>query len=179
MQDFPNSIIVTVDDDVIYDSEVLLSLYQSYLEFPDCVSCLRAHRITLDAYGKVRKYADWKWEDNSLLHIPSYQAIATGCGGVLYPPNSLNREVFNIKELTARALFADDLWLKVMELLNKTPVVLARPCCDLKYIEGSQDKALFHDNVQNGNNDLIMHDLLKRYSYFDSIDVYSLLNKGN
>ena len=163
MLENPRSIIVTFDDDVVYDPSTLSKLYMSYLRNPESISCLRAHRITFDDIGSVKKYRDWKWEDNSLYNKKSYQAVPTGCSGVLYPPNSLNKEVFNKENLTALCLGADDLWLKIMSVANGTTVVLADRNPRLKYVDGTQESALFHQNILT-DNDISMRKILDVYN---------------
>lgn len=37
MQDFPNSIIVTVDDDMIYPNDTIESLWNAHVKYPNCV----------------------------------------------------------------------------------------------------------------------------------------------
>ncbi|MCL2607817.1 MAG: glycosyltransferase [Methanomassiliicoccaceae archaeon] len=159
----PESIIVTFDDDVLYEPSTLSKLYASYLRNPNSVSCLRAHRIAFDEMGSIKKYRDWKWEDNSLHNARSHQAMATGCSGILYPPGSLNKEVFNKENLMSLCPGADDLWLKTMAVANGTTVVLADRNPRLKYVDGTQESALFHQNIITGN-DVSMRRILQVYN---------------
>jgi len=159
----PKSIIVTVDDDVLYDPATLSKLYLSYLKNPKSISCLRAHRITFDEMGNIKRYRDWGWEDNSLYNKKHYQAIPTGCSGILYPPGSLNEEVFNKENLMTLCPKADDLWLKIMSLANGTTVVLADRNPKLKFVDGTQESSLFHQNVVTGN-DVAIRKILDRYN---------------
>ena len=62
MKEYPNDIIVTFDDDILYNKNVLKNLYESYLKNPNCVSSMRIHKITVDNDGKINKYNNWKWE---------------------------------------------------------------------------------------------------------------------
>ena len=162
-QNHPDSIIITADDDIIYDQYMISRLYRSYLRFPDCISCLRAHSITFNELGKLNPYNNWKWEDNSLLNKPSFQAIATGCSGVLYPPHSVNKEVFDKSNIRNLALMTDDLWLKAMELANDTPVVLEDKNKKLQYVDGSQESAISVYNTIEGND----QNLIKIINYYN------------
>ena len=54
MQEFPDDIIVTVDDDVIYYKEMLSELYKTYLKFPKCIVTGRAHEITLMMMDRLK-----------------------------------------------------------------------------------------------------------------------------
>lgn len=52
MQEYPDDIVITVDDDLVYPSDMIFNLYQSYLAFPDCVSGMRVHVIGADRKNK-------------------------------------------------------------------------------------------------------------------------------
>jgi len=164
IQQYPDSIVVTCDDDIVYDKFMLSKLYLSYMQHPHCVSCLRAHRITFNSLGSLNKYSDWKWEDNSFLKNPSHSALATGCAGVLYPPHIFIDELFNVAAIKELSLMTDDLWLKIMELLSDVPVVLADKNERLHMIDGTQDSAISNLNIMNVN-DANLSLLLNHYGY--------------
>lgn len=177
IREYPTSIIITMDDDVLYDKYTIAKLYNSYLKHPNCISCLRAHSITLNQYGLINPYSEWIWEDKKLLDNPSILGVATGCAGVLYPPNILPQDTFDKEELINRALPVDDLWLKIMELRNGVPVVLAYPTQELHFVEGSQESAISLKNVQGGDNDYYLKKILEKYADYNGINVFSQINK--
>ena len=163
MQKFPNDIIITVDDDVIYPSDLVASLMQKHAEFPDCVCARRVHKITFGEDKKINPYS--KWIDKCKKELaPSYFLMPTGVGGVLYPPNCLDKCAFDKELIKSRCLMADDIWLKTMELLNGTKVawvknnILTPP-----YTERSQETALYLDNVHQNKNDEYMRNMLELY----------------
>ena len=51
---------------------------------------------------------------------PSYRNFLTGVGGVLYPPHSLPKEIFNSKVFMDIAETVDDVWLRLMAVLGGT-----------------------------------------------------------
>lgn len=155
MQDMPNAIVITFDDDVLYDKDVISTLYESYLKHPNCVSCMRAHRMLLDK-NRIGKYKDWIIEDNSLSQKESHYAVATGVGGVLYPPYAFGVAAFDCGFIKNNCIDADDLWLKAMELKYNRKVVLATRHRTMKLIEGTQATALYTQNVYSDGNDLAM-----------------------
>jgi len=163
MMEHPDSIVVTMDDDILYDPYTLTKLYNSYKKNPDSISCMRVHRITFDEKGSIKKYRDWKWEDDSLLGIKSYQALLTGVGGVLYPPGSLHEEVFNKESIKALCLKTDDLWLKIMSLAKGTTVVLADRHRRLKDVHGTLESGTAYKNVPT-DNDICLRNILEKYN---------------
>jgi len=111
LQRFPEALIITVDDDVMYPSDMVDMLYQSYIRKPSLIHCNRA-RIIGKRGEKLLGYGRWK----SAIDGFGYNIFPVGIAGVLYPPGSLDKEVIN-KELFMKICpNADDIWLKAMSL---------------------------------------------------------------
>ena len=106
--------IITVDDDVIYNSNLVETLYQAYLKHSDCVSARRVHRMKYQASGKPLPYNQWDYEYKGLSLSPSFDLCATGIGGVLYPPNILRVDEIYVDDIM-ECLYADDMFLKKRE----------------------------------------------------------------
>ena len=107
--------IVTFDDDLVYEPDLLQKLYNSYKEFPQCVSAGRVHMMQRD-YLKhtLLPYRQWKYECKSIKNDPSMDLFATGCGGILYPENCLQISNADLP-LLKTCLNADDVFLKKKE----------------------------------------------------------------
>ena len=117
MKLYPNSLIITVDDDNIYDRNLVADLYASFQKYPSAVSARRVHKIIT-----ALPYHKWRYEYKKET-TPSLDLLATGVGGVLYPPGLLPPETFEADKIRELCLNADDIWLKFMELKNNIPVV--------------------------------------------------------
>jgi len=165
MQEFPDSIVITVDDDVIYNSKLIETLLISYIHYPFAVSAMRAHLIKFDENGKISPYCKWKRE-YKYFGIPSMALCATGVGGILYPPRVMHEELFNKNQIYKLCIYADDLWLKVMQILTNTPVVIAGESAKLLYIENSQSEALWKTNDAEGANDIQFSKILENYDTY-------------
>ena len=153
-REFEDDVVVTVDDDLLYHRELLARLWASYLQFPHAVSAARAHLITRADDGEPLPYKEWLKELDYPLHAPSMQLIATGTAGILYPPHSIDGAFLDESLIRELCPSADDLWLKAAEMASGTPVVIATESMGLRYVEGSQDSALWHENLDGGGNDL-------------------------
>lgn len=164
-QEFQDDCIVTVDDDCIYPNNLIKLLYQSYLKFPKAVSAIRGRIIDWDEKGILKRYEEWIHADNEYVGVPAMDLLPIGCGGVLYPPHLINKEVFNKDYILKFCINTDDLWLKIMHAINNVPTVLASTYFNLDFIEGSQEEALWLSNC-NGNNELVMDKLIKDYNNF-------------
>ena len=155
MRDNPDAIVITVDDDMVYDKNLVKDLFLSYLEYPKAVSACRSHLMIIDEEGKLLPYGTWIRDVDGCLNKPSMQLFATGVGGILYPPHIMNRdELFNVEAIRQTCLRADDIWLKAIELISDIPVVQARRHKSLNYIPGSQDVALYKVNLDQSDNDI-------------------------
>ena len=90
---YPDDAIITIDDDVLYEFDLLEKLITAYQQNPSYIYCNRHHLMRQDAEGKLFPYIQWTWNyinlDANVMNFP------TGVGGILYPPHSLDEEVFN------------------------------------------------------------------------------------
>lgn len=163
MQKYPDDIIITVDDDIVYRSDLIEKLYEAYKQFPDCVCACRVHRMRLDEEGALLPYRQWKMRSSEFILTPRNDYFATGVGGVLYPPHIMHEDLFRLDIIRETCLKADDVWLKVMELLNGVKVVLADRNQALEYIDDTQQAGLFNNNVGENQNDIQIENVLSHY----------------
>ncbi len=154
LQEYAEDLVVTIDDDLTYLRNTLETLYNSYLLYPEAVSTVRAHLITLDEENRILPYTKWIQESDSWQNKPSMQLLATNGAGVLHPPKCYPPETFDKQAILDHCLWADDLWLKAMQLIADVPVVLARQYEPLRYVPDSQEEGLHLRNVQQNQNDV-------------------------
>ena len=122
LSDFPNTIIVTVDDDVWYHRHMLRDLLNLHEQIPDAVLAHRAKRIKC---GKpYRKWKKYRWYDFVFKKIHrSFVNMQTGVGGVLYPPHSLREDMLDEELFTKYAPSCDDIWFWAAAAMNGFPVI--------------------------------------------------------
>ena len=161
-RDYPEDVIVTIDDDLIYPPDMLKNLYHSYQMFPECVSASRVHLIFIEN-NKVLPYELWLKEINGCVHQPSMQLFATGGAGTLYPTHLFCKMLLDEKVIMETCLEADDLWLKAMELALEIPVVLASSVSNLRYVPGSQEGGTLW-SVNRAENDNYWEKINKWYN---------------
>lgn len=120
--DFPDAVIVTVDDDVIYHKHMLSDLLKLHSQIPDAVLAHRAKQIKLGA--PYRKWKKYRWYHFLFKRIhKDFNILQTGVGGVLYPPRSLKPEMTDAELFMAMAPTCDDIWLWAAAVANGVPVV--------------------------------------------------------
>lgn len=169
MQKYSDAIIITVDDDVCYERNLIECLYQSYKKHPNAVSACLTFLITLGKDGQINPYLKWKHEYSEIIDQPSMKLFALGVGGVLYPPHCMHHELFNEEKLRSLCLLDDDMWLKIMQVMNNTPVVLAAKYQVRSPIWGTQKTGLWLIN-ENKTDDHLQN-ILKEYNeYFGEED---------
>ncbi len=170
MKENPGAIIITVDDDAMYSRDTIASLLEGHRERPNCIIARRVHKITWDIdTEQIDPYQEWGWEWRSSSE-PRMDLLATGVGGVLYPPRLLNYErLLDIEAIRSCCLRQDDLWLKVNEVLSGVPVAWAR-CRRVLPLEipDTQNSSLNFDNVHKGQNDVNLHSVLHNLGLSDS-----------
>lgn len=174
LQEYPDDIIITVDDDIIYNYDLVENLYRSYIENPECIHANRIHVPTMGKDGKFTNYCTWK--PNQKAGDISNLNFLTGVGGVLYPPHCFNEEVFNKEVFLDICKYADDVWFYAMALYNGTKIKKAPTRSpngvDYLYPEDDQEVALHLVNTSKGRsrNDDQLDAVFQKYN------IYRLLN---
>lgn len=122
LSDFPDSVIVTVDDDVFYDRGMLKQLLDMHSTHPDAILAHRAKSIK--AGQPYRKWSKYRWYHFLFKRIHrSYLNIQTGVGGVLYPPHCLREDMLDKTLFTSIAPTTDDIWFWAAGVANGFPVI--------------------------------------------------------
>lgn len=167
---FPEDFIITVDDDVIYNFDMIENLLKSYKLAPGYVYANRVKRIAYDGNKNINEYKTWEQErepmKDSIFNMP------TGVGGVLYPPHCFADEVLNEDVFMNICEHGDDIWFKTMCLINNTQTRLSM-VHEPVYFENEnvQDVALYNSNVTKNENDKQIKSVFYKY------DIYSILER--
>ncbi len=170
---FPDDVIITVDDDVLYDYDMLDKLVSSYFVNPNYIYYNRGHKIKFISDKHIEEYNNWEWNSISLEASPLN--FPTGVGGILYPPKCFNEEVFNEEVFFDICMFADDVWFKAMALLNGTQSkkVYTRNIKGEEYIENPNEQDLGLGSVNN----LLKQNDVQIKAIFDRYNIYEFFNK--
>ena len=165
MQVYPNSLIITIDDDNMYDKNLVFDLCASYFRYPLAVSARRVHKIIKDENHNLLPYNKWQYEYKNEKE-PSHDLLATGVGGVLYPPNILSSEAFDVVKIRELCLNADDIWLKFMELKSGVQVVWVKGRRVHPWgIKKAQKITLQKNNYHANHNDNYVNNLQSHYKF--------------
>jgi hypothetical protein len=111
LREYPEAFVITVDDDVMYETDCIERLVRAYDAAEPTIVCRRAHRPTYSADGKLNPYRDWQRRvDDAPSELPSADLFPTGVGGVLYPPGSLPPATLNTSLMMELCPTCDDSW---------------------------------------------------------------------
>lgn len=166
LKKYPNNIIVTADDDIYYEKDWLEKLLKSHKENKNCIICHRAHRVKFER-EKLAPYK--KWPKKIKGGKASYLNFLTGVGGVLYPQNSLHKDVLKEELFTELAPKADDVWFWAMAVLNKTKILVVKDWIrELTYVNPERERGLTDEITlfsfnKKGGNDLQIEKVLNHY----------------
>lgn len=115
LQEFPNDVIITVDDDGVYRKDLLEELLLAYQDDPTRIYSHHVRYPTLDSEGRFTPYNCWESETYENKFI-----MPLGVSGVLYPPRSLHPDVTDSQTALTLCPMADDLWFWIMALRKGT-----------------------------------------------------------
>ena len=165
LKDFPNDIIVTIDDDILYNKNMLRGLLHLHKKYPNAIVGHRVRHLKLNApYRSWKRYKEHRYLLNSLK--PKFANVQTGVGGVLYPPDSLDIKMLDFKIFMKMAPTVDDIWFWAAAVANGTKIA-AIPFGEFKLNELKKPKeiGLFSVNggVDNDVNRIVLENILEKY----------------
>ncbi|WP_237040434.1 hypothetical protein [Phocaeicola faecalis] len=160
IQEYPNDILVTIDDDIVYPSKFLKILYSYYLNDPTKVYCKYARQIVISADGQLNKYL--KWNKIHFQGVDENLIFFGSGGGTLFPPHCFYKDIMNLELAISLCPIADDVFLNAMVRLNGTKISVI----DLNYtfipMSFENDERLADSNIENAN-DIQLNNIISYY----------------
>lgn len=170
LKNFPNDVIITIDDDCFYHPDVLERLIEAYIQAPQYIHCLRANQYRFKENGELYPYDEWTWSISK--PGPNKLNFFIGCGGVLYPPRCLYEEVLDENVFMEISRYADDVWLNAMAIKKGTLIskVQTRSIDGSDFIsnENVQGEGLYLSTNKNRNDEQI-NKVFAKYSLLEII----------
>ena len=183
LREYPNDIIVTVDDDIYLDEDWLKKLYEEYLKNPNYIVCHRTRCVIGNKNGNhinsIKSYNDWPVSTHE--QDPSYTNFINGGAGALYPPNSLDDTVFDKKLFMSLCSTGDDIWFYAMALKKGTKIkCIPNNSHRLTYVDPAKEVNLFnscetlwHLNSR-GQNDINLNNVFRKFPEIKELILNSL-----
>jgi hypothetical protein len=157
----PDRVIVTCDDDMMYPTDWLCRLLESWKHTPGDIVAHRCRKIRIEN-DDILPYRTWHSEPRG---ESSPLTLALGWGGVLFPPGSLDSRVLDRDTYIRLSPNADDLWYKAMATLKGTAMRKSRnPYPAPIPIIASQSMSLGKKNIGEDQNRVQLLALAKEFN---------------
>ena len=157
----PDELVITYDDDIIYEKDSIEKLIVSHKQYPDCIICNRGHEIVYDDKGKLTEYKHWSIHSPIGVSEPTKYLVPSTGNGCLYPYGAMPPVTFDWEKAKANAYSADDIWMRFCSLSNGVKVVKTlETIAILVNVWGSQKERLTQLNDINGENQRVLERLL-------------------
>lgn len=163
----PGSIIITLDDDSLYPPESIASLLATHREIPSGIVGMRGCRVPR---GRMRnfKYGDLVEILDDQLH-EGPDIFLTCSGGSLYPPATRVGLLVDWSQALELSPRNDDIWYFFAARTEGIPMIIAAGKeRNPKNIKGSQEQALWRENVIQGRNDVFLSQCHSHFSKVSS-----------
>ena len=172
--DFPDDIIITIDDDIIYKPRLIQRLIRWHKKYPDAIIAHRAVHVKTKngrnaGCGRLLPYKKWKlfkrlrWFYNDGLR-PSFATMATSGGGTLFPPHCLHKDVLRDDIFMKIAQTTDDIWGWTQALRAGTKTIpIFRGYWKITETARGKGPELRSENVRGGGNNRAIAEIEKMY----------------
>lgn len=111
-RDFPDDLVVTIDDDLIYRRNMIETLLACHASHPDAIVASRTHLIMFNDDGSLKPYDQWIYEaphyHEELVGRPSMRLFATTGAGTLFDPKLFPPMTYDADLIKKHCLVADD-----------------------------------------------------------------------
>lgn len=164
---YPDAVVVSVDDDMLYPIDFVERLYRAYQKDPSKIYFYRGHYVLFDKNGEPRPYLDWVKQGAKGCDIYNFP---TGVGGILYPPHCYHEDMTNKELFLQLCPNADDVWFKTMTFLKGTLCEkIDTPHYDTLFvpIDIDEESSLQRINVVSGGNDKQIAAVFRHYNISD------------
>ena len=158
--EFPNDILVTIDDDIVYPSKFLETMYSFYLEDSTKVYSKYARCIAWSVDGRIEHYS--KWLKIHSQNIDENLIFFGSGGGTLFPPHCFYKDITNINLAISLCPIADDIFLNAMVRLNGYKICVVPLNYTFIPMSFEDDERLADSNIENAN-DVQLDNIIKYY----------------
>lgn len=166
LEKFPDASIVTVDDDFIYNFDLLERLIKAHQRHPGHIVAASSYSITRHKNGTPKPYKQWN-PANAGENTPQAHIFPLGGAGTLYPPHSLDARVTDATLFQRLCPTADDIWFNAMARLAHTPIATI-PCRQAVGFEGVPNRlayegSLAQKNIDQNANDTQLANIVRQF----------------
>lgn len=170
LQELTNSTLVTIDDDILYPSNMIETLLEAHKKYPDSIVARYGNKIRVDS-GSIIPYREW--EKHYVTDQPDDFAFFGSGGGTLFPKGSFPSFTLRKDIFLSVCPLADDVWLNSMIRINNKKVYLLKTNKDILFpIVNRKNKTLSSQNVGEDLNDSQIKDVRDYFMENHNIDPF-------
>ena len=159
----PNQVIITFDDDIIYPVKCIERLMKTHEKYPNVLVCERAQAIN-NAPSKIDNPGRWDTISDVGINTPSYSLNPSPGGGCLIPYKAFYKDATNEDLFRKYAYKNDDLWYMFMCAANRTRIIKTRKYHKIFTVsKGSQEIFMAQEAILQNKNAIVMADLKAAY----------------
>lgn len=158
-KEFPDSLVLLVDDDIFYPTDMLERLMVAHKNNPQAVICQYGYEMAYDKDGSIRPYNTWA---KVYKESASRNLFFGSGGGTLLRLQSLYKDLLRLDLSTKLTPIADDVWLNAMVRLTGLPVIMIKTGHILP-VSNKNDVRLASENRRLNKNDEQIHNVSSYY----------------
>lgn len=174
MRQFPQALLVTIDDDIFYSERLLENLVRAYVHNPGCIICCRAHFVKYKNKKIPEHYKNWTFFSTWSRFLPRYDfshesIFFTSGAGTLIPAWKMPKVCMD-KNLAMRLCpTADDIWLNYMARSAGIKIIPIRSVDGwFIYMSDTQKLCLSNVNldVKKRGNDMQLEKMYEHFGFY-------------
>lgn len=158
---YPNAILVTLDDDIMYPSTMLEKLLDAHKQWPDAVIARYAYKMVRNEDGSIAPYA--KWNRIMFPQPPTNDVFFGSGGGTLFPVGAFYDDIKNIALARQLCPTADDVFLNSQCRINNTLIAVVDSKVALLNVQYKKNSRLATNNIDVGNANDIQINAVNNY----------------
>lgn len=158
---YPKSLILLIDDDIYYPTDMIECLYNAYLKYSQSVICQYGYFMKYDEAGRLLPYRLWKHVNKESINDSSL-FFGSG-GGTLFNPSLLYQDLLKKDLFLELSPKADDIWLNAMVKLANLSIYMLKPRLILPIKSKEEKVTLCSENIGGGGNDIQLKKVIHYY----------------
>lgn len=169
VKEYPNSLILLIDDDLYYPTDMIEQLVKLREDNNGAVVCRYGSKIKYNN-GEIQPYSTW---DRVTTNSSSLRLFFGSGGGTLFKPSQLYRDLTNLELSLKMTPIADDIWLNAMLRLAGTSLIMLKPRALLSVRSKGTNQTLCSENINEGRNDQQIYNVRSYYKKNLNIDPFA------
>lgn len=167
LRKYPESTIVTVDDDIIYEPWRLSSLVDISNQSPKTIVAHRGRKMLREDLDRIASYRKWPAAPEGFCDS---SVLLTGVGGVLYPPGVLDVDLILDYELASSLCpLADDLWFWYVSIVSRASRYCLGNYRNTRISPVIESQSLSSKNCVLGENDRQIMRLFEEFDLWNEV----------